>query len=234
MKKFLIPLLILIFSKSFSQNKNFIDQAYLETETEIDSLIVPDRIYITIMLNESDTKNRKSTEELEKTMQQVLQSLQIDTEKDLSLLDFSSAIKKNLFNGQNILKSKNYSLLVRDAVTAGKVLAELEKSEISNVSIEKTEYSKAEKLLLDLKSKAIIKSKENAEQMVKPLNQKIGKAIYISDLTSSIANQLQGKAPGLQIRGYASIYGNKTEEPILIEANKIKFTSKVNVKFIIE
>lgn len=234
MKKFLIPLLILIFSKSFSQNKNFIDQAYLETETEIDSLIVPDRIYITIMLNESDTKNRKSTEELEKTMQQVLQSLQIDTEKDLSLLDFSSDIKKNLFNGQNILKSKNYSLLVRDAVTAGKVLAELEKSEISNVSIEKTEYSKAEKLLLDLKSKAIIKSKENAEQMVKPLNQKIGKAIYISDLTSSIANQLQGKAPGLQIRGYASIYGNKTEEPILIEANKIKFTSKVNVKFIIE
>lgn len=234
MKNFLIPLLILIFSKSFSQNKNFIDQAYLETETEIDSLIVPDRIYITIMLNESDTKNRKSTEELEKTMQQVLQSLQIDTEKDLSLLDFSSDIKKNLFSGQNILKSKNYSLLVRDAVTAGKVLAELEKSEISNVSIEKTEYSKAEKLLLDLKSKAIIKSKENAEQMVKPLNQKIGKAIYISDLTSSIANQLQGKAPGLQIRGYASIYGNKTEEPILIEANKIKFTSKVNVKFIIE
>ncbi len=186
------------------------------------------------MLNESDTKNRKSTEELEKTMQQVLQSLKIDTEKDLSLLDFNSDIKKNLFSGQNIIKSKNYSLLVRDAVTAGKVLAELEKSEISNVSIEKTEYSKAEKLLLELKSKAIIKSKENAEQMVKPLNQKIGKAIYISDLTSSIANQLQGKIPGLQIRGASSIYGSRAAEPILIEINKIKFSTKVNVKFIIE
>ena len=59
MNKIFTLWLILIFSKSFSQSKNFIDQAYLETETEVDSLIVPDRIYITIMLNESDTKNRK-------------------------------------------------------------------------------------------------------------------------------------------------------------------------------
>jgi len=70
--------------------------------------------------------------------------------------------------------------------------------------------------------------------MVKPLNQKIGKAIYISDLTSSIANQLQGKIPGLQIRGASSIYGSRAAEPILIEINKIKFSTKVNVKFIIE
>lgn len=234
MKKIFIITLFLIFTKSFSQSKNFIDQAYLETEVEVDTLIIPDRIYLTISLNESDNKNKKSTEELEKSMDKILKSLNIDTEKDLSLIDFSSDFKKKLFSGQNILKTKMYSLLVRNAITAGKVLAELEKSDISNVAIEKTEYSKAEQLLLELKAKAIIKAKESAEKMVKPLNQKIGKAIYISDLTLSISNQLQGKASGIQIRGASSIYGYKAEEPIAIEFNKINFYSKVSVKFILD
>ncbi len=234
MKKILILTILLIFSKSFSQSKNFIDQAYLETEVEVDTLIVPDKIYLTITLNESDTKNKKSTEELENSMHKVLKSLNIDTEKDLSLVDFSSDLKKYLFSSQNILKTKMYSLLLRDAVTAGKVLAELEKSDISNVSIEKTEYSKAEQLLPELKAKAIIKAKESAEKMVKPLNQKIGKAIYISDLTFLISNQLQGKVAGIQIRGASSIYGARESEPILIEFNKIKFSSKVSVKFILD
>ncbi len=233
MKKLFITILILIFSKSFSQNKNFIDQPFLETEVEVDSLIIPDRIYLTIILNESDNRNKKSTEELEISMDRTLKSLNIDTEKDLSLLDFNSDFKKYFLSGQNVLKTKMYSLLVRDASTAGKVLAELEKVEISNVSIEKTEYSKADALILDLKSKAILKSKKYAESMTKPLNQKVGKAIYISDL-NSISNQLQGKAAGVQIRGASSIYGSRAIEPIAIEFNKIKFTSKVNVKFIIE
>lgn len=79
-----------MFVQSFSQNKNFIDQPFLETEVEIDSLIIPDRIYITITLNEADNKNKKSTEELENSMALVFKNLKIDTETDLSLIDFTS------------------------------------------------------------------------------------------------------------------------------------------------
>ena len=233
MKKLLFTILILTFANSFSQNKNFIDQPFLETEVEIDSLIIPDKIYLTIILNESDNRNKKSTEELEVSLNRILKSLNIDTEKDLNLLDFSSDFKKYFLSGQNVLKTKMYSLLVRDAFTAGKVLAELEKVEISNVSVEKTEYSKADELILELKSKAILKSKKYAESMTIPLNQKVGKAIFISD-SNSISNQLQGNVAGIQIRGASSIYGNRASEPIVIEFNKIKFTTKVNVKFIIE
>jgi hypothetical protein len=233
MKKLFIAFIFLMFSKSFSQNKNFIDQPFLETEVEIDSLIIPDRIYITITLNESDSKNKKSTGELENSMNLVFKNLNVDIENDLSLIDFTSDFKKYFLKGQNVLKTKMFSLLVRDALTAGKVLAELEKIDISNVIIDRTEYSKSEELLLDLKYKAILKAKKNAEMMTKPLNHKVGKAIHISDL-NSISNQLQGKAVGVQIRGASSIYGNRATEPIMIEFNKIKFTTKVNVKFVIE
>jgi uncharacterized protein YggE len=221
--------------QTFAQSKNFIDQPFLETVAEIDTLVTPDKIHLVIMLNEEDNRNRKSTEELEASMLRVLNSLKIDLEKNLSLLDYSSDFKKYFLSGQKVLKTKMYSLIVNEAKTVGKVMAGLEREEISNVSISKTEYSKSDQLLLNLKAKAISKAKQNAEKMVEPLNQKIGKAIYISDLeTESITSQLQGKVAGVQIRGYSSIYGSRAQEDIVIDFEKMKFSTKVKVKFIIE
>lgn len=235
MKNILFILLGFLTIQTFAQNKNFIDQPFLETIAEIDTLVTPDKIHLVIILNEEDNRNKKSTEQLEASMLRVLNSLNIDLEKNLSVLDYSSDFKKYFLSGQKILKTKMFSLIINDAQTVGKVMAGLEREDISNVSISKTEYSKSEQLLLDLKSKAILKAKRNAEKMVEPLNQKIGKAIYISDSeTESITSQLQGKVAGVQIRGYSSIYGNRAEEDIVIDFEKMKFTTKVKVTFIIE
>jgi uncharacterized protein YggE len=235
MKNILLILIGFITIQTFAQNKNFIDQPFLETIAEIDTLVTPDKIHLVIMLNEEDNRNRKSTEELEASMLRVLNSLKIDLEKNLSLLDYSSDFKKYFLSGQKILKTKMYSLIVNDAQTVGKVMAGLEREEISNVSITKTEYSESDQLLLNLKAKAILKAKKNAEKIFQPLNQKIGKAIYISDLeTASITSQLQGKVAGVQIRGYSSIYGSRAKEDIVIDFEKMKFSTKVKVKFIIE
>ncbi|MBA9072351.1 hypothetical protein GGR22_000477 [Flavobacterium gossypii] len=229
----LITLLLLTSHNLLSQEKNFIDHPYIETTANSDTLVVPDNIYITIVLNESDSKNKKSTEELETTLEQTLKKLNINTQKDLSLLDYSSDFKKYFLKGQNILKSKNYSLLVHDAVIAGKVLAALENVGISNVEIAKTEYSKAEELVENLKSSAILKAKKYANKLANPIGQKVGKAIFISD-TSSTPFNLQGQVAGIQIRGAASIYGNRATEPILIDFQKLKFETQVTVRFTLE
>lgn len=217
---------------TFAQ-KNFIDQPFIETTSKVDTLVIPDKIYISIHLNEADSKNKKSVEEQEKLLESTLKKLNIDTEKDLSLLDFSSNFKNHFLKGQNVIKSKMYSLLVDNAVIAGKVLAELESVGVSNVTIERTEYSKAEELILELKSKAVKKSKLIAVKLASPLNQKVGKALYISDV-KTIANALQGQAPGVTIRGMSSIYGNNTSVPIYTEFNKVKFEVEVNVKYALE
>jgi hypothetical protein len=217
----------------FCQDKNFIDQPYLETTAKTDTLVIPDNIYITIVLDENDSKNKKSTEDLEVLLENTLKKLNINTEKDLSLLDYSSDFKKYFLKGQNILKAKNYSLLVHDALTAGKVLAELENAGISNVNIEKTEYSKAEELIENLKSKAVLKAKKSAEKLCSPLGQKIGKAIFITDSTTTLLSNLQGQVAGIQIRGASSLYGNRATEPILVNFQKLKFEAQVSVKFIL-
>jgi len=233
MKKTLFLILILSTCEMFCQDKNFIDQPYLETTAKTDTLVIPDNIYITIVLDENDSKNKKSTEDLEVLLENTLKKLNINTEKDLSLLDYSSDFKKYFLKGQNILKAKNYSLLVHDALTAGKVLAELENAGISNVNIEKTEYSKAEELIENLKSKAVLKAKKSAEKLCSPLGQKIGKAIFITDSTTTLLSNLQGQVAGIQIRGASSLYGNRATEPILVNFQKLKFEAQVSVKFIL-
>jgi hypothetical protein len=233
MRKIILLMLLFSITKNFSQTKNFIDLPYIETSAKVDTLVTPDRIFLTVLITEKDTKNRTSVEELESKMNIKLKSLGINTEKQLTLNDLSSNYKKYFLKQQDILKNKSYSLVVYDAKMASKVIAALEELEISNVSLEKTEYSKAEELLLILKGKAIVKAKNTAVAMTKPLNQKVGNAIYISD-TFTISNMLNGRLAGIQIRGVSILNEEGDYEPIDITFDKIIIETQVNVNFKIE
>lgn len=121
--------------------------------------------------------------------------------------------------------------MVYDTITAGNVIIGLESIDISNVHLSKTEYCKLEQLKLELKQKAITKAKLQSEAMLIPLDQKLGKAIFISDHNTS--RYLSGTANGVTIRGYISLKENNYE-PIAIEFEKIKVESTVNINFEIE
>lgn len=82
MKKIqLLITLLFIGNLSIAQNKNFIDQSYLETTAKVDTLIIPDIIYLHILINEKDERNRVSVEELESKMMNALTVLGIDLKK---------------------------------------------------------------------------------------------------------------------------------------------------------
>ena len=233
MKRIFLTFLILVCAKSLSQTKNFLDLPYIETSAKVDTLVIPDRIYLNISITEKDTKGKISVEELETKMNEKLKSIGIVTEKQLTLNDLSSNYKKYFLKQQDILKNKNYTLLVYNAKIAGKVIIALEEIEISNVNLEKTEYSKAEEMILILKSEAILKAKNQAISMTKPLNQKVGSAIYISDF-SNIVNMLSGRVAGIQIRGARSLEEKDKYEPINIEFEKIKIETEVKATFKLE
>lgn len=61
-----------------AQQKNFIDQPYLEVTGEADTMITPDQVFLFISLSERDTKNRTTTEELEAKMKEALEKLEIE------------------------------------------------------------------------------------------------------------------------------------------------------------
>lgn len=226
----IILILILQVNQSYSQTKNFLDKSYLETNTYVDTLVVPDRIFLSILIAENDTKNKVSVEELERKMDKKLKKLNIDVKKQLTLSDASSNFKQYFLKRKGVIKSKAYTLLVYDAKTAGRVIAELEEVNISNVNLEKIEYSKYEEAKLYLRQRAVKKAKLQASLMLETLGQNLGKAIYISDLNSNIYKSQRNTIRKISVKGYSDSEEDK-QESIDIEFEKIKIEASVIVKF---
>jgi uncharacterized protein YggE len=220
--------LLIITSTAMSQSKNFLDVSYLETSARVDTLVSPDKIYLNITIQEKDSKGRKSVEEQENKMAQSLKNLGVDIEKQLTIKDLASNYKKYFLRSKEVLKRKQYSLLVYDGLTAGKVMAALEDIDIANTYLEKTEYFKMEELELTLKSRAVKKAKRKAEALTKPLGQKVGMAIHIVD-NSQPYYPRYNQQPRMQMKGMAM--EDAAPEPLDIGFEQIKVESTVNVKF---
>ena len=233
--KNLVLFLSLMIGNLILAQKNFIDQPYIETQAKVDTLITPDKIYLSIVILENDTKGKMTIEELETQMINKLKSLNINIEKDLSISDLSSNFRKYFLKEKVIMQNKAYSLIVKNAALAGKVVEELEAINISNISIEKTEYSQEDALLLDLNAKAVQKAQKKATAMLSPLKKNIGNVLYVSDSQVNYSG-VPGATAGIRIRGISSSqdsYKVKETQPN-IEIEKIRFASSVNVKFAIQ
>ncbi|SHG73307.1 SIMPL domain-containing protein [Flagellimonas flava] len=229
MKKTLILLLFTAFTMTtYSQSKNFLDIPYLETSARVDTLVSPDKIYLNITIQEKDSKGKKSVEEQENKMANSLKNLGVDLEKQLVIKDLSSNFKKYFLRQKDVLKSKQYSLLVYSGKEAGEVLMALEKLGIANTYLEKTEYSKMDALELELKTKAVAKAKKKAEALTSPLGQKVGAAIHILD-TSTPYYPRYNQAPRMEMKAMSMDMAEA--EPLDIGFEKIKVETSVNIKF---
>jgi hypothetical protein len=228
MKKLFFILFILCGIITSAQNTNTQSRPYIETYATADSLVVPDRIYMTIRLDEKDSKGRISVEQLEKKMQSALENANIDLKKQLSLNNLGSDFSKYFLRKKDVSKEKIYELLLYDAKSLSKVLINLEKVKISNVRLKKVEYSKAEELQLILRQKAVLKTLIQAQNLVKPLKQEVGNAILINDIQT--INRFYTKNHQLDGLGVIrSKYQSKTLDQI--EFKKIKITASVQVRF---
>ena len=228
MKKTIISIATLLFATTiFAQTKNFLGTPYLGTQARVDTMVTPDKIYLNISIQEKDTKGRVSVEEQENQMAQRLKALGIDLDKQLVIKDASSNFKKYFLRQKEVLKSKQYSLLVYSGKELGDVMMTLEQLDIANTSIEKTEYSKMDELELELKTRAVKKAMQKADALTKPLGQKTGMAIHIAD--NSQYYQRYNQAPMMEMKAVSADMGNA--QPLDIDFEKIKVETTVNVKF---
>ena len=243
-----ISLLFVFQGGMMAQEKNFIDQNYIEVTGKAELEISPDMIYLKIVLRDKDNKDKLSLPELEKKMVDKLTEMGIDVNKDLSLIDFVSNLRLYLLKTNDIILTKQYQLLVRDAKILQKIFLEFQKIGISNVSITKLEHSNIEQCRRDVKALAVKVAKEKAEQLALALNQKIGKAIYILEAdhlnqyrVSNTPQRSTGAGFGSNVikRRYINCpsFGDDSkekEEEIEIEFEKIKLESTFLVRFALE
>ena len=108
----------------------------------------------------------------------------------------------------------------------------MEEAGISNTEVEKVEYSKYKELLLELKSEAVKRSRITADKLVKPLNQKAGKALYIY---ANESQDMYGEESLVFYRAADPIEASKisASEEFLrkLDFQKMRFSATVNIKY---
>ncbi len=196
----------------------------------VDTMVTPDIIYLNIMINEKDTRNRMSVEEQEGRMLACFYSLGIDVKRQLLLSDMASNFKRYFLKNKDIIKFRTYNLKLFDARTAGNVLLRLEEIGISNVFLDRTEYSKIEELKLELKSIAVAKARRQAEYLVKPLQQSILSALHIVDRYFGTNRDDIWDLNEVVVTTYSGS-SKQDNEPIEVDFKPIRVVSEVSVKF---
>jgi hypothetical protein len=232
MRKLFVILTILISISIFAQTgeKNFIDQNYIEVTGKAEIEIIPDQIYLKILLNEKEFKNKQSIVEIEKLMIDKLIEIGIETETNLAIKDFASNFQFYWLGKSDIFVTKEYQLLVNDAATAGEVFVELEKIGISNITIDKIDHSEIREFKKQVKIDAIKAAKEKAIELSTAIDQNIGRALFIveNDRNNYLSNTLSGKVAGVTIRGARS---NETKQYLDIEFEKITIEYSILCRF---
>ena len=235
MKKLTIIILAtLVGASAFAQvvSKNFIDQPYIEVSGKAELELTPDLIYLKVIISEKDNKGKVPLEHLEQKMMKALEALGINTQKEVSIIDFASNFQNYTLKRSDIRTSKEYQVIVHDGNTAAKVYFELEKLDISNISVAKLDHSKIDYHRQQVKIEAMKAAKSKASALCEAIGEKAGKAIYIREINRAY---YAGRMNIAASNAVMKIEGNSTRAKDLnVDFQKLKLEYEIEAKFRID
>ena len=106
--------------------------SFVEVSCRADRDVAPNQVFLSITINERESKGRITVEEQERDMVAALKKLGIDTKTDLRVSDLSSSQLKR----SQAVKTKNYQLKMTDVALVGSVYIALNEIGITTINIE--------------------------------------------------------------------------------------------------
>lgn len=223
MKKFLVAFTAMVFTLSATAQEA---ENYIQVNGLSEIEVVPNQIYLSIVLDESDTKGRQAIESQRREMVTLLKKIGIDTDKSLSIEDMSS----NYFKRGNSLSKASYQLLLSSSEQVVKVYDSLATIGISDINIVRVSHSDIEQFKSQCRKEAMINAKKVATELAEAIGQSVGSCIYIYDANRDVTHTYHNDR--IVMRAMAKVTNETTtieEEPI--EFKKIKLSYSVNAKF---
>ena len=189
--------------------------------------VLPDEIYISIKLDESDTKGKVTLEEQRRSMFAALKKAGVDAEKQLSVVDMNSSF----YRRRGALAVTQYELKVATAEQVGKVFEALEKAGIPNVNVTRTAYSKMEELRSEARKAAIINAQQRARELAEAVGQSIGACYEINDYTTTTQPVVYRSK--MMLANSASLDAVAEEAEPNVEFEQIVVSYNVSAKFLL-
>lgn len=214
------------------------EQPYIEVTGTAEKEVVPDEIYIRIIIREKYINKVKVTiEEQEEKLKSAIKSLGIDL-ANLNLSDANADYVKVRWQKKDMITKMDYTLKVSNATTVGQVFLELEKLEITDAFISRVNHSKMDSLKKEVKILAIKAAKDKADYLMTAIGEQAGKPLIVKENEILPTRQL-GSINGHGSRSESSEYfidGVKVsgKEDNEIQFQKIKIQTSIYVKFSIK
>lgn len=223
MKRLLITLVALTFALPvFAQE----EENYIQVNGTSEMEIVPNQFYLSITLDEGDTKGKQAIELQRKQMIAVLKALGIDTEKQLTMADMSSSY----FKRGTSLSIAKYQLLLSTTEQVVSVYDKLSEIGISDIDISRVSHTDMEQFKSKCRQDAMKNAKAIATELATAVGQTIGSCIYIYDSNRGITPSYYNDGIML-MRSVAKISAEMAEEPTPVEFKKITINYSVTAKF---
>ena len=223
MKRLFIALVALTFALPvFAQE----EENYIQVNGTSAMEIVPNQFYLSITLDEGDTKGKQAIELQRKQMIAVLKALGIDTEKQLTMADMSSSY----FKRGTSLSIAKYQLLLSTTEQVVSVYDKLSEIGISDIDISRVSHTDMEQFKSKCRQDAMKNAKAIATELATAVGQTIGSCIYIYDSNRGITPSYYNDGIML-MRSVAKISAEMAEEPTPVEFKKITINYSVTAKF---
>ena len=188
--------------------------SYIQVNGRAEKEITPDEFYLSVIINERDSKGKISVESQQRDM-------------------IAANLSSEFFKKNTSVATAKYQLQLGSAAEVSKVWQALDNLGISNVSILKVSHSKIDQYKEQVRVEAMQNAKQSAQTLAQAIGQNVGKCFYIYDSNNNVmpvfydnmAVMRSAKAAGMAEDAAA-------DEPLDFKTIKLQYN--VQAKFVLE
>lgn len=205
--------------------------SYIQVNGRAEKEIVPDEFYLSVVIDERDSKGKISVESRQREMIAALRKQGVDVEKQLKVANLSS----EFFKKNTSVATAKYQLKLSSAAEVAKVWQALDALGISDVAIQRVSHSAIDRLKEEVRVEAIRNAQQSARTLAEALGQTIGKCFYIWDSNNDIVPAYYNNAVtvrSMKMMDAAGAVEEAAEEPLDFKTIKLQYY--VQTKFVLE
>lgn len=203
--------------------------SYIQVNGRAEKEVAPDQFYLSVVIDERDSKGRISVDSQQRDMIAALRRLGVNVEKQLKVANLSS----EFFKKKTSVASAKYQLELNSAAMVAKVWQALDGLGISNVSILKVSHTQIDRFREEVRIAAIRNAKQNAQMLAQAIGQSVGKCFYIYDSNNDVMPYFYNNtmlARSMAKADFAEEAGGS--EPL--DFRTIKLEYNIQAKFVLE
>jgi len=188
--------------------------------------VVPDEIYVTITLDESDSRGRIPLQRQENDLLTALRRMGINIDKDVQVSAMGSAYENYLLRANRSPASKSYLVKVTSAAQLNELFTIIDPLNVSNARVTKVSHSDLNEIYNELRFEAMQNAREIATVLALAVDQQVGPAISISDYSNTTMEFAANDGSLMMVRSAGMMAPDFN-----VEYKEIRLNYSVNVRF---